>query len=284
MKTNDASPRRLGATGHARLGTRTRSILIGLGLTVALPATAQQKDCKPIDLPRSDFTGKGTQLTWDCARFEGDFVKGRLRSGSVRFRDGEIKEGTFNEYLDLTGPGRHTLPDGTVREGVFVRGSLNGEGKVTFPDGRVFQGPTRYGRPDGRGKMTHKDGAIEEGAFANDGSPFGFVLRTNPDGSRIVGEYRVGKPFGRFVLARPDGTGEVTHYAWGGTLLDGPAGTPPTAQAASKSAEPASQPATPQTPPAKSAAQPAESAGAAAGQVADEVGRAIRGLRGIFGR
>ena len=197
---------------------------LALVLITAAQASAQgNQKCTPIALPSAGFTGKGMQLTWDCARFEGDFVKGRLQKGTMTFGDGEVKQGSFDRNVELHGPGRHKLSNGTIREGTFENGTLNGEAKITFPDGRAFSGRVRYGRPNGLGRIVHPDGAYEDGSFYDEGRAFGFVLRTNPDGSRQAGEYREGKPFGKFVLARRDGSGEVSYYDWGGVALAGPA-------------------------------------------------------------
>ena len=271
---------------------------LALVLITAAEASAQgNQKCTPIALPSDNFTGKGVELTWDCARFEGDFVKGRLQKGTVTSGDGEVKQGSFDRYIELHGPGRHRLRNGTVREGSFENGTLNGEAKITFPDGRAFSGRVRFGRPNGQGRIVHPDGAYEDGFFYGEGQPFGFVLRTNPDGSRQAGEYRDGKPFGKFVLARRDGTGEVSYYDWGGVALAGPATAAgetvaATAPAAAKTtASPAgsvsSAPPMPTpTPTPTPAAQPAAAPQAApsAAQVAEEVGRAVRGLRRLFGQ
>ena len=277
---------------------------MALLLTAALGTAHAQKKCTSIDLPRDDFTGKFSMLTWDCARFEGDFVKGRLQKGTITYGDGESKEGSFTTYGELQGPGKRRQKDGTLQEGNFTRDSLHGQAKLTFPDGRVYSGPVRYARANGIGRVTYPDGAFEEGSFSGDEVvPFGFVLRTNADGSRLAGEYRAGKPFGKFVLARRDGTGEVTYYDWGGARLAGPpdaAGTAPAASSATAApasvtqaapaerappAAAAPSPAPAQQPAAPSAADSiAAGASKAAGQVADEVGRAVRGLRSIFGQ
>jgi len=228
-------------------------------------------NCDPVPLPRDDFTGKGMELTWDCARFEGDFVKGRLQKGKVSFSDGEVREGTFSDGASLVGPGKRRLGDGTMQEGVFENGYLrDGEARITLPDGRVFEGWTRFGRPDGYGTVRHPDGSVDRGYLNPDGEPFGFVIRKRPDGSLYVGEYREGKPFGDMISARPDGTGEIQAFAWGGQPVKKAGDVP-------KSAGPAPAPSGTEAPKKKDAGDQAKD------QVINEVNRAFKGLKGVLG-
>lgn len=250
--------------------------LWALWLSAPLVAQAQGSTCQEINLPRADHTGPGTVVTWDCARFEGEFAKGKLRKGRISYRDGEVLEGTFGDHDRLEGQGSRRFRDGTIQEGNFVRGGLVGEARITMPDGRRFQGDTLHGRPNGHGTLTHPDGSVDRGFFTPDGQPIGFIVRTMPDGSRLAGEFRAGKPFGDVVTARPDGSGEIRSHAWGGgpaapASAPGSAGSPQTGAGSATTADaplpsPSPQPATAPT------------------QTIDEVQRAVRGLRGLFGR
>lgn len=247
---------------------------IGLGGAVTLIACATvsaDPNCTEAPLPSDDFTGRGVLVTWDCARFEGEFVRGQLRKGRLSFADGSMREGNFVDGV-LSGPGKEREADGTLREGNFVRGGLQGEARFTYADGRVYEGATVYGRADGLGRVTYPDGTVERGYYTPAGL-IGQAVRTLPDESRTVGEYREGKPFGTHVLARKDGTGEVQHYAWGGQrvaqLDEGPAGAAAAPDTAGDRDAPADG--------TKEKKKKKKS------DVADEVNRAVRGLKDILG-
>jgi len=251
-----------------------RKRILGLcGTAVLLPwiAHAADRECTEVPLPREDFTGRGTLVTWDCARFEGEFVRGQLRQGRVTFADGDMREGNFVDGV-LTGPGKLRQPNGTLEEGNFVGGMLQGDARLTYPDGRVYQGQTVFGRANGLGRVTYPDGTNERGFYTPEGL-IGLALRTLPDGTRVAGEYRDGKPFGNHVVARPDGTGEIQSYAWGGQRVARAGDAAPGSGATPAAAPEPGKPVTGEKDKTKKKAS----------DVADEVNRAVRGLKGILG-
>lgn len=263
-----------------------------LALLLAVPLTALAANatgCTQVDLPRPDFTGRATAQYRDCERRQGDFVKGRLVKGTVSYGDGQVKEGEFDENLYLSGPGRRRYANGMVVEGRFFSGDAKGQGKITYPDGKVYEGRLERSRPGGYGKFIYSDGTFERGYVTPDGNLFGFVVRKQPDGTWVAGEYREGKRFGDFVVSRPDRTAEVLTYEWGGRQVVKGAGgsaaaTPPARPVSSAPVAPAQAAV---KPPAQAPAPPAAPGSAASlpsPPVVDEVNRAVQGLRGLFGK
>lgn len=257
-------------------------LLLGLVAALATPDWAVAANCKPQKLASPN--GPGSMVGNDCARYEGEFKNGKLHGkGKVTESGGRTTEGRFMDGR-LNGLGKIAYGDGRIADGEFVNGMLSGTGRFVWPDGRRFEGTFYNGYVSGPGKYNIADGTVFEGMFSiqSRSSPYldGFGVRIQPDGSRLVGEFREGKPFGEMLFVRTDGTRERQTYAYRGKRVDAPGTTP----AQRDQPQAGSQPA-PQQPAEKT--QPSQRPGddkPAAGKTQDDLNRAIRGLRGIFGK
>lgn len=258
-----------------------RSTLAGVLLAFLVPAGAlAQQRCPEQRL--SSPNGPGVVVNQYCVRQEGEFRDGLLHGkGRHSYPTDRVEEGDFRRGR-LWGRGRIAYADGRVAEGEFVDGRLSGLGRISWPDGRSHEGYFRNGSPEGPGRQVNAQRQIDEGLFGTSGKLDGKGIRTLADGGKLYGQFRDGNPVGDVTLVRPDGSEERQRYRMNGTRE-----TSPPAPAATTSPAPApvsagSSPGAAQGQPAPQPAQgPAETN---TGQVIQEVDRAIRGLRGIFGR
>lgn len=253
-------------------------------LLLWLPVQAQAERCEEQKLASPD--GPGVIVRSDCRRIEGEFRNGLLSGrGKVTHADGQIEEGDFRRGR-LWGIGRIAYADGRVAEGDFVDGMMNGQGKLTWPDGRVHEGLFFNGSPGGPGRYRNARGEVWAGMFSGSGNLDGRGMHVLRDGTTIIGEFRVDRPVGDVTIEKPDGTKEAVSYDLRGRKLAREAAPAPAAGAPA-AATPAATPPAAAAPAGQAAPQPAPAgsgAGPAAGQVLQEVDRAVRGLRGLFGR
>lgn len=240
-------------------------------LTVPLPAAAQE--CPEQRL--SSLNGPGVMVDRYCRRTEGQFRDGLLQGkGKITFPNNRTEEGDFSRGR-LWGNGKITFNDNRVAEGQFVDGRLSGQGKLTWPNGRLHEGMFHNGSPDGPGRYRNATGETYEGMFDSGGNLVGRGIRTSADGTKIYGEFRRNFPFGEVTLVKADGSEEKLVYATNDRIIKG---------ASPASTASASTPAVANSPiPAPPSPSPA-SIPDAAGQTIQEVDRALRGLRGLFGK
>jgi hypothetical protein len=95
------------------------------------------------------------------------------------------------EYEEMGGTGKLTLPHGHVYEGDLVDGKPNGKGKLTWANGHVFEGDFADGKPYGKGKLRWANGNVFEGDFA-DATPHGKGKMTYKDGRVQEGNWENG--------------------------------------------------------------------------------------------
>lgn len=243
---------------------------------LALPHIAPAQQCQEQRLASPD--GYGVLVKSNCERHEGDFRSGMLHGkGKITRPNYRTEEGDFLRNR-LWGNGKITYQDNRVAEGQFVDGRMSGVGKLTWPDGRFHEGLFHNGSPAGPGRFRSHHGEIFEGMFESAGALEGRGVMTKTDGTKTIGEFRGNRPVGEVIVIRPDGSEEKQTYTWNHQLVRAPAATdaerPPSEQP--KSREKA----------ASKADDPQHQKGASpdAGQVIQEVDRALRGLRGIFGK
>jgi len=242
-------------------------------LTLHLPVAAQECPEQRLSSPN----GPGVMVNRYCRRTEGQFRDGLLQGkGKVTYPNNRIEEGDFSRGR-LWGNGKITFNDNRTAEGQFVDGRMSGQGRITWPDGRFHEGMFHNGSPAGPGRFRNAKGDISEGMFDSGGNLSGRGIRTLADGSKIYGEFRENFPFGEVTLVKADGTEEKLIYAANGRVSKG------TAPAASVSSSPSAAAGSPVPAPSSAPASPA-SIPDAAGQTIQEVDRAIRGLRGLFGK
>jgi hypothetical protein len=237
----------------------------------AVPAVVHAQDCKQVKLASPN--GRGVMVDSACTKYEGEFRNGKLHGqGKMAESDGRITEGSFMRG-QLFGPGKITYETGDVAEGEFFNGYLSGKGRYSWKDGRVFEGTFFDGRVSGMGRYKLADGTVLWGMFDSTPRLDGLGVRTNPDGSRLVGEFRNGEPFGEMLYVKPDGARETRKYAWGGLSLDKSAKPAPSTQPQGVTGQPPGQP-----------SQQPKGGGSPGGQTVDEVNKAIRGFRNLFGK
>lgn len=91
-------------------------------------------------------------------------IDGPLRYGKVKFLDGSIFIGDFDEESNL-GLGTFISRDGKIASGIFDDGELL-TGTIDFPDGRIFYAKDRFDE-DGTydGAMFEADGTWSQGVY-----------------------------------------------------------------------------------------------------------------------
>lgn len=241
-----------------------------LACAFAYPVAAPGQQCQEQRLASPN--GPGVTVTTSCVRHEGVFRDRLLHGkGKITYRDNWTEEGDFIRGR-LWGAGRIQYSDGRTAEGDFVDGRMSGQGKLTWPDGRVHEGMFHNGSPAGPGRFLGAKGEISEGMFDSRGNLDGRGIRTLADGTKLFGEFRDNRPVGEVLVVKPDGAENKQAYTIYGQ---------PVQQAGPAAAQPATQPAaqTGSTAPPDAGQSPGSG-----GQVIQEVDRAIRGLRGIFGK
>jgi hypothetical protein len=223
---------------------------IALAFSLAVSAHACPEGRPP---PQS---GAGSGIAADCSQVSGTFRHGLLHGmGKSSSPDGKIEEGDFMRGR-LWGKGKVTYSDGRIAEGEFVEGRLSGVGKLAWPDGRVHEGMFYRGQPAGPGRYVNGKREISEGTFNSRGQLGGRGIRTFSDGTKMFGEFRDDSPVGEVTVVKADGSEEKTSF---------PVVT-------------ASQPESTRLP---AAGTPVPAGGE---QVIQEVDRAVRSLRSIFGK
>jgi hypothetical protein len=110
-------------------------------------------------------------------------------------------QGGFNKAR-FHGPGRTTMPNGSVREGVYFESKLNGPGRfVNTTSGSVYEGLFVASVPEGAGVMKLKDGTVVEATYRA-GLAEGFGTITSPS-FNYAGELVGGKPTGHGRMKWP---------------------------------------------------------------------------------
>jgi len=227
-----------------------------IAAAIALPTCVLGQSCPQQRLKSPN--GPGVMVDVACNRYEGEFLNGRLHGrGKITRHNGDTEDGIFqNGYL--SGAGVLSRPDGVRQEGIFVNGSLRS------------------------GRYRDEHGVISEGVFPYARQIRGFGIRTWPDGTKLVGEFRNGRPAGPMHVEWPDGTVEKRTYeiSGGRDTKPVPGESLPTVAAP----RPAAAPQQPAAAPARPPQQTDSGSGPSPGQVGNEINRAIRDLKSIFGR
>lgn len=90
------------------------------------------------------------------------------RKKIVKFNNGNIYDGTWNEKLKMDGYGKYYLKNGTVIvEGFWDNGILV-YGRVFLPDDNIYEGEIKDSKFNGKGKLFMNNGDCYEGQFEND--------------------------------------------------------------------------------------------------------------------
>ena len=149
-------------------------------------------------------SGQGTLTVKDVV-FQGEFERGVLVSGEVRFRGSGSYKGALKDNQPA-GRGAMRLPDGTVIEGTFERRTVVGAADVAWPNGTRYSGEViDLAIMHGKGKLIYANGATYEGTFAH-GEYHGKGKATWPDGSHYTGDYAFGREQGYGVLVGANGS------------------------------------------------------------------------------
>jgi hypothetical protein len=161
----------------------------------ALPAAMA-----PAQNVAAGFTGRSTRTWPDGARYEGDFVGGRMHgNGVLQFADGNVSQGTFDND-SMTGKGTFLWANGDRYDGGFVKGAIQGMGVLKAADGSTYKGDFVNGRKTGTGEMVWPNGDRYAGRFV-DGVRTGLGVYEWPNGDRYEGDFfnnqRTGK--GRYT-------------------------------------------------------------------------------------
>eukprot|EP01059_Diplonema_ambulator_P014341 TRINITY_DN25217_c0_g1_i1.p1 TRINITY_DN25217_c0_g1~~TRINITY_DN25217_c0_g1_i1.p1 ORF type:complete len:293 (+),score=74.58 TRINITY_DN25217_c0_g1_i1:73-951(+) len=128
--------------------------------------------------------GRGA-IHFDGFLTEGKFVNGTLSFGGMTYM-GELKNNNPH------GQGRLTMPDGSVREGVFHQGLLNGKGQIILRNGTVLTGVFSQGLlPNGEIKWANAD--FYEGELDDKHRPSGAGTMYKADtGHWWAGQWKAG--------------------------------------------------------------------------------------------
>ncbi len=185
---------------HGQLEGRGKELLSN-GLVLEGQFTVVEENGKEI----SHLNGDGKVTVPDGYSFEGKWINGKrqgsgiekfpegyvcvgewrndyFHNGIIRYNDGTIEEGEFNDNYELEGAGLRIFPSGakiqSIEGGSWVDGMLQGNGQVLFPEDheiKEFMGKFEYTRPSGHGFLKFKNGTTQEGNL--EGGKFAGIVK-----------------------------------------------------------------------------------------------------------
>ena len=172
------------------------------GTVVAGTDTPHGQGRLEYDKPGCFYEGRWKQGRWHghgrLGNGKGDVYVGGMRHdlkhgyGKTKFAEGRLFQGRY--ILGEMREGTLTYPDGSSYKGEFRDDLPHGQGKSCFPDGSWYEGSFLSGAQCGRGTMHWPDGGVYEGEFW-DCEITGFGIEYRADGSiRHDGLFRNGRP------------------------------------------------------------------------------------------
>ena len=126
---------------------------------------------------------------------EGEWAKGVLVEGVVRFGGGGEYEGELDEAMRPHGAGSLTDADGLRYDGEFKEGLRHGAGVAQLADGAEYDGEWVAGERSGRGRLRSADGETYDGELKG-GRRHGRGVARYADGSSYEGEWADDEPHG----------------------------------------------------------------------------------------
>lgn len=162
----------------------------------------------------------GEMSTFEGHKYTGEFVDNRPRGrGELRFPNGFIVRGQFENPNTISGVAELTWPDGSVYTGEITGlKTMHGKGKLVYADGQVYEGSFLQGRFHGQGRMSQPGGDSYEGEYAH-GNYHGHGTLVFSNGARYVGQFVNSERQGEGRLEHPDHA--IEEGEWKASRLDG---------------------------------------------------------------
>lgn len=113
--------------------------------------------------------GKGILEYYNGCTFEGRFVDGLKRYGTMRYRDGSIYHGQFVTNGTREGHGQYTFPNGVIYRGEFQKDHMHGPGTMIWSNGSRFVGYWKKGIRHGPGRSFQSNGLLRKEGVWKDG-------------------------------------------------------------------------------------------------------------------
>lgn len=136
----------------------------------------------------------------------------------VKFENGNIYQGNWNENYKMEGTGMYYLADVPLfLEGIWDDGILI-YGRVFLPNGDFYEGEIEDSTFNGKGKMILANGEKYKGDFLR-GEKTGRGLYEYPDGTKYEGEIVKGEFDGNGIMTWPNGV--VYEGRFTGPVLNG---------------------------------------------------------------
>lgn len=117
----------------------------------------------------------------DGREFRGDFKDGLRHCGSLKFTNGDLYDGMYDDNGLMSGGGRMSYANGDFYSGDFVHGLMHGNGKMKYSDGAMYYGQFQYDLIDGDGEYTYPDSTYYAGQF-REGLQHGMGCLSNEKG------------------------------------------------------------------------------------------------------
>lgn len=149
-------------------------------------------------------TGHGACVFPSGARYEGDFVDGRITGlGVLYYPNGDTYIGNWQNQV-RHGKGRFRFASGNEYLGMFDRNVMQGYGVMTYANGNTYEGEWHANMPNGKGTYTLARGGKYVGYFV-DGKFEGQGTMYYGDGSYYQGEWKNNLRHGEGALVMADG-------------------------------------------------------------------------------
>lgn len=151
------------------------------------------------------YEGYGACLFPDGARYEGQFVSGKIQGlGAMFFANGDLYSGEWTNQI-RQGKGRLKFKSGDEYLGEFYQNQIQGQGKMTYANNNFYEGGWQSNKPQGKGVLFLNTQGRYEGYFVN-GKFEGEGVFYYPDGSKYQGKWKANERNGQGTLTARDGT------------------------------------------------------------------------------
>lgn len=161
------------------------------------------------------LSGEGVLTLADGTVYEGKFLRGTLKSGTIRkyqgngalltrtVSDGEMKKKAFLSF-----------EDGTIVEGNVSKGEISGSVTILYPNGDQYEGTIEDSLKSGQGTYTWADGAHYTGAWKSDKMNGSGTYYFSQDEKRqyVSGKFADNQPTGDMTYMAENGIKYTTQW------------------------------------------------------------------------